>query len=236
MVLAAIVIARNPEQYGFSVEPATPPAADEIPLSGPVDLRRVSERAGVPVDEIQKLNPELRRLTTPLRSDGYRLRVPAGTAATVQAFLAEEPPEQHASLQWHTVRKGETIAGIAGKLKVRRSDLAEANYLSVRSRVSPGQKLVIPRAPTTLLAARSERPAPVVARSRPIDASRVVASTLRGPESAAQVQQTYLVKRGDTLYSIARLFRTTVSSLRSWNRLSGDRITPGDRLTVYVAR
>jgi LysM repeat protein len=43
---------------------------------------------------------------------------------------------------------------------------------------------------------------------------------------------TYRVKRGDTLSSIARLFDTTVAKLRSLNRLSGNRIAVGDRLTV----
>jgi LysM repeat protein len=44
------------------------------------------------------------------------------------------------------------------------------------------------------------------------------------------------VKRGDTLSSIARVFRTTVASLRSWNKLKSDRLQPGDRLTVYTTR
>ena len=43
---------------------------------------------------------------------------------------------------------------------------------------------------------------------------------------------TYRVKRGDTLFSIARLFDTTVAKLRSLNRLRGNHISVGDRLTV----
>ena len=39
-------------------------------------------------------------------------------------------------------------------------DLADANYLSMKARVTPGQQLIIPRAPTTLLAARADNPAP----------------------------------------------------------------------------
>ena len=46
--------------------------------------------------------------------------------------------------------------------------------------------------------------------------------------------RSYVVKRGDTLASIANYFKTTVSSLRTWNpRLPGTTITPGQRLTVY---
>jgi LysM repeat protein len=49
-----------------------------------------------------------------------------------------------------------------------------------------------------------------------------------------RVKTIYQVKRGDTLASIARLFATSVASLKTWNpRLPGDRVTTGQRLTVY---
>ena len=83
MVLASIVIARNPGNYGFSLTPAELPATDKVTLPGPVDLRRVAEWAGVPIDEVQRLNPELRRWTTPLRNTAFQLTLPAGTGPLV---------------------------------------------------------------------------------------------------------------------------------------------------------
>jgi membrane-bound lytic murein transglycosylase D len=236
MVLASMVIARNPEHYGFTFSPAEPARTDKVTLPGPVDLRRVSEWAGVPVDEIQRLNPELRRWTTPLRGTSFPLTVPAGTGPLVEQHLASLPSEEFTSLQWHTVRKGETLQSVANKLKVRRTDLAEANYLSTKARVKPGQRLVIPRAPTTLLAARADRPEPVVAKARPAAAESTLASAPAAKPSSELSRVTYRVKRGDTLSSIARLFSTTVASLRSWNRLKSDRLMPGDRLTVFTTR
>src|SRR5205823_1549378 len=56
MILAAIVIARNPTQYGFSLEPEPAPSYDKITLPRPVDLRRVAEWADTTIDEIQALN------------------------------------------------------------------------------------------------------------------------------------------------------------------------------------
>ena len=235
MVLASMVIARNPERYGFSLAPADRPPTDTVTLPGPVDLRRVAEWAGVSVDDVQRLNPELRRWTTPLRATSFQLAVPAGTGAAIEARLAEMPTEEITALQWHTVRKGETLQSVANKLKVRRADLAEANYLSARAKVKPGQRLVIPRAPATLLAAQTDRPEPVVAKARPAaDATLAAAPTARPSGDLNRV--TYRVKRGDTLSSIARVFRTTVASLRSWNKLKSDRLQPGDRLTVYTTR
>ena len=134
------------------------------------------------------------------------------------------------------MRKGETLQSVANKLKVRRTDLAEANYLSARARVKPGQRLVIPRAPTTLLAARADRPDPVVGKARPAAPESTLAPAPTPQPSGELSRITYRVKRGDTLSSIARFFRTTVSSLRSWNALKSDRLMPGDRLTVYTAR
>jgi membrane-bound lytic murein transglycosylase D len=42
------------------------------------------------------------------------------------------------------------------------------------------------------------------------------------------------VRRGDTLFSIAKLYRTTVASLKSWNQIRGSVIRVGDRLTVFT--
>ena len=46
----------------------------------------------------------------------------------------------------------------------------------------------------------------------------------------------YKVKQGDTLASIARAFRTDIAALRSWNKLTGTRIVPGERLTIFAVR
>ena len=138
MILAAVVIARNPAQYGFSVMPTSPRVTEAVVIPPAVDLRRVAEWAGVTVDEIQAMNPELRRWTTPLRGDGYEVRIPAGAAAAVKAGLADASPRQLNALQWHTVKRGETLSLVARTLKVSRTDLAEANYLSIRSRVKAG--------------------------------------------------------------------------------------------------
>ena len=236
MVLASIVIARNPAYYGFSLTPAELPPTDKVTLPGPVDLRRVAEWAGVPIDEVQRLNPELRRWTTPVGSTSFQLTLPAGTGSIVEARLTEVSPEDFTSLQWHTVRRGETLQSVANKLKVRRTDLAEANYLTAKARVKPGQRLVIPRAPTTLLAAAADRPEPVVAKARPATSASMLAEAPVASPSGELNRVTYRVKRGDTLSSIARAFRTTVARLRSWNKLTNDRLMPGDRLTVYTDR
>ena len=49
-----------------------------------------------------------------------------------------------------------------------------------------------------------------------------------------RIKVVYEVKQGDTLASIARVFKTTVASLQTWNRIAGTTIRTGDKLTVYA--
>jgi membrane-bound lytic murein transglycosylase D len=235
MILAAIVIARNPAQYGFDLPDVPQLSYERVRLPGPLDLRRVAEWTGSDIDAIQQLNPELRRWTTPIRSSSYELKVPVGTAGLLTNRLAASAGAERTALNWHTVKRGESLATIARKLGVNRADLAEANYLSVRSRVSTGQKLVIPRPPSALLASRPDRPVPLTESRAVVSADKM---TTQPPtaEQSARVKLTYRVKRGDTLSSIARLYRTTVASIQSWNKMRGSRIAPGDRLTIFTNR
>jgi membrane-bound lytic murein transglycosylase D len=231
MILAAIVIARNPAQYGFDFESEDPAVFDKVTLPRPVDLRRVAEWTDSSIDEIQALNPELRRWTTPVRDTNYELRVPAGMADVVSAKLTDAPPADLASLKYYTVKRGDTLPLIARKLHVSKADLAEANYLPALARVATGQKLMVPNEAGVLMAARTDRQAPAT------EARSTVAHAGQLAEPAAmsnRVKASYAVKRGDTLASIARLYSTTVASIKNWNpRLSGGQLAAGQRLTVY---
>lgn len=233
MILAAVIIARNPAQYGFDFEPSPPHAYETVTLPRPVDLRRIAEWTDASITDIQALNPELRRWTTPIRDDAYTVKVPVGTADAVQGELSLASSTELASFNWYTVKKGDTLAGVARKLRVSRTDLAEANYMKATGRIAPGQKLMVPREATVLMASRTPLPVPV-AESRALGTDRVV-SAADIPE-ASRVKVTYRVKRGDTLASIARVFSTTVSSIKTWNRLPNTAIRAGERLTIYTAR
>jgi membrane-bound lytic murein transglycosylase D len=232
LILAGMIIGRNPGQYGFDISESAPLAYEKVPVPRAIDLRKVAEWTGSSVDEIQALNPELRRWTTPLRYPDYELKVPAGTADQFRARFAAASPDELTTLNWHTVRRGETLTTIARKLRVSKSELAAANALSTRSRVSAGQKLIIPRAPATLLATRTERAVPDVTASRPVSGTGTIPDAKRAVLSTGSTATYYKVKRGDTLSKIARLFDTSVERIKSWNKLHSNTITPGARLLV----
>ena len=136
-----------------------------------------------------------------------------------------------ASLKYYTVKRGETLPVIARKLRVSKTDLAEANYLRVTSRVNAGQRLMVPHEATVLLAARTDRPVPAT-ESRAIVAGPTLMA--QEPANSNRVKVIYEVRQGDTLTEIASLFKTTVAALKTWNpRLLGSRLQAGARLTVY---
>ena len=215
MILAAMIIAKNPGLYGFEVAATQPLAYETVTVPNALDLKYLAEWAGVSVEAIQELNPELRRTTTPMAR--HDLKVPVGTAAPI---LAQLPSAEslYASFKFHTVRRGETLATIARKYKITQTDLRQANDMRT-SRVRPNQSLMIPQRPAAGLP------------STPASASRST-TTAATARPAVSTPATYRVQRGDTLFSIARQFDLSVADLKRLNRLSTDKINIGDRLTV----
>ena len=189
-----------------------------------VDLRRVAEWASVPVEEIQRLNPELRRWTTPIRGDSYELTVPEGAAERISSEVAAATPNTLNALQWHVVKRGETLTTIARKLRVSRTDLAEANYLRTNSAVKAGQKLLVPRMPSAALLARAASGAPIQAAENDAVPAMV--------DSTPTETVVHRVQRGDTLFGLARKYRTTVERLKALNRLASSTLRVGARLVV----
>ena len=245
LILAAIIVARNPVEYGLDIAPVVEPLTDIVRLSAPADLRRIAEWIDVPVQELQDLNPELRRWTTPVRMTNYDLTVPMGKAEVLSARLAETTSEELAPLNRYTVRKGETIATIARTLKVKRADLAQANYLSERSGLTAGQQLIIPRAPTLLLSANdrgedADDPVRAAGAGRGAPDTVVATSTVARratpePTRRATTEPTrvvHRVKSGETLFTIAQKYNTSVAAVRHANNLRGNTITAGQRLTI----
>ena len=242
LILAAVIIARNPTQYGMNVVPIEAPSVETVTLATAVDLRRVAEWAGTEVQTIQDLNPELRRWTTPLGATDYELKVPEGSADVINARMLEVSPDELAPLNRHTVKNGETLLSISKKLKVSRSDLAEANYLSTKATLKTGQQLIIPRAPTLLLATNTNTTSPAAQTASIVDVAPVVTDAVPASvavtNAPARVERApekviHRVRRGDTLFSIAKRYETTVEELKEWNRLRSNAIQIGQRLTIF---
>jgi membrane-bound lytic murein transglycosylase D len=147
-ILAAIIIANHPTQYGFDDITLDPPVVtDTVTINYSADLRLVSDIVGVPVDELIALNPSLLRLVTPPDS-AFDLRLPAGTAAIFQEKIATIPESKRNSWRYHKVTPDDTLASIAHTYRVSVGELVEVNRLGDSSKLEGVKALVVPVAPS----------------------------------------------------------------------------------------
>lgn len=205
-ILAATLISKDPARFGFSFEPAVPLEYDTIRVDGPVHLKVLARCAGTDLETLLLLNPAFRRRQVPPGSN--EVRVPAGTAASTVAALGSVPAAER-SEPVHHVRKGDTLASIARKYRVRTSAIRAANGMGKRSAVRPGEDLIIP--------GRTIDPADE-ADARPARSGSAIV---------------YRVRRGDTLSSVARRYGTTPAAIASASGISPRaKLDVGQRLTI----
>ena len=146
-ILAAIIIANNPTQYGFDDVTLDPPVlTDNVTVNYSIDLRLVSDLVGAPVDEIEALNPSLLRMDTP-PDEPYDLHLPAGAAALFEDRVAAIPEGKRNAWRYHLVTADDTLASVAHEYHVQPAALAEANQIGEDSSLQGQTALVIPMAP-----------------------------------------------------------------------------------------
>jgi membrane-bound lytic murein transglycosylase D len=214
-ILASMIIDKSPQEYGFHVDLAAEVFYEQVTLDSPTDLKVAADCAGISVEELKDLNPELRTMATPPYSEGYSLKVPLGVGETFMEKYAAVPLNER--LRWtpHQVKRGETLSVIARKYGVSVSSIMAANAMRSSHRLKPGQSLVIP-----------------LSGAMPVKISRDQLDE-DAPTYDKGEKVIHRVRRGDTLQKIAQRYRTNIASLRQWNRISGSSIRPGQRLTAY---
>ena len=149
-VLAAVIMAKNPEKYGLDrISPMSPVVFDTVTTDYPIDLRLVADVTDASVQEIVALNPSLLRLRTPPDAD-FDLHLPVGTKDVYLDRLKAIPEDKRASWRFHTVKPGESLEGIASSLHARPAEIAETNGIAAGEAVAPGDELVIPLAIASL--------------------------------------------------------------------------------------
>jgi len=207
-ILASILIYRNPEHYGFHVEIEPSLRYETVQLDFQVDLSVVADSIGVSFEEMRTLNPELVRGVTPFETGNYRLKVPVGKSGLLSEKLAELPPDKRLRLKHHKVRKGETLSLIASRYGTSIRAIAEVNRIRNIHRLSLGQDLIIPM-------------------------SDWRAAVLRGKGRGDPSIGKHTVRRGDSLYGIARYYGVSLQDLFRWNDLHpGDYIHPGQEILL----
>ncbi len=146
-ILAAIIIANHPDQYGFTDVTLDPPIlTDTVTINYSIDLRLVSDLVGTSVDEIEALNPSLLRMVTPPDST-FDLHLPAGTATLFDQRVALIPEARRNAWRYHTVVAGDTLASVAEEYRVSAAELAAANQLEPGDSIAGVEAVVVPVPP-----------------------------------------------------------------------------------------
>ena len=202
-ILAAIIITRNPTQYGFDDVQLDPPVVTAtVPIGYAVDIRLVADVVEADPQEILALNPGLLRLTTPPPGvlDGpFDLHLPPGTATLYQERIAEIPEDHRTQWRYHRVTPEDTLASVARSYRVTVDQLASVNQLHSSDALDNVDALVVPVPPQSAPASHTE---------------------------------IYKARRGDTLVTISDRFGVSLDDLHRWNHVTGTSVPAGQRIRV----
>ena len=194
IILAVTIMTKNASQYGLdSVAMEKPDDYDAVTLDYPVDLRLVADCIGATTDELQDLNPNLLRLSTP-RTGLFQLHIPAGTKDQYQTAIAAIPPDKRLWWRYHTVHSGDTIMALARTYRTTAKQIEEANHLD-GPELEQDARIIIPVAPG----------------KHPSDTATYAKRITR-----------YKVHKGDTVESVAEIFGVSAQQLRRWNGIRGN--------------
>ena len=216
-LIAAALLGKDPSRYGIFLDSVAPYAYDTVRVPEGTPLGAVAKAIGMTVRDVSELNGHfLRGLTPP--GDSSWVRVPLGKAEGFSASFAALSEEDLEPFTRVTSRKGQTMASIAAAHGLAARQLAWYNR-KVRAaksgRLVAGQLLLVPT--PLVVAAALDVPDPSIERYGP---------------SAGRGRVTHVVRRGESLSSIARRYKTSVSSLVALNRLKKRVVYAGQTIIV----
>lgn len=199
-------IVREPERYGIVLaEIANAPYFSQVSFNRKMEARQVAKLAGMDLDEFLSLNPGFQRKVIHSDSPGILL-LPADKVEAFQANL--ERSGSKGALQSYQAQRGESLNKIASRFNVTLEWLKEHNPITLyRGKLASSQTLVVPAQPAREMAGN-------------------------GKLNNTAAVRTHVVRKGDTLYSLARLYKTSVAEIRRRNQALADNLRPGDRLII----
>ncbi len=201
---AAVMIAKEPKKYGFGdVIYDAPVEFDTVTVKKPLELSVVARYLSCTLEELKALNPQLVRGVTP--PGKFVLRVPAGKEQFFWGFYDQMPQARKLVLVRHKIRRGESLAAIAGKYGTTSGDLIRINKLKKAYRPKVGRTLLVPA---------------------------YVSSDYLAERKAQAGKTVHRVRRGQTLGQIARRYGVSITSLKLANNLDSDIVPAGKRLVI----
>lgn len=217
-LIAAIIIAKSPKDYGFDDIQYDPPLTYETAkVPARTQLAAVAVAANTDLDTLRNLNRQLTKGQVPPGAGSYELKIPAGTARLVAANLARVHATTSTQFKDHVVGAKDTINKICAQYDINKITLLKANNLH-KAKLVPGTVLRIPYQ-TTQYALLSEKDI------------QQLADSAKTPEDVT----IHTVKTGDSISQIATRYGTTPKQIAAWNNLKNPhKLTLGQQLTVYT--
>ena len=206
-LLALAKLIGRPESYKIRL-PEMPDQAyfEVVEINSQIDLNKVVEISAVDGADFTRLNPGYRRSITPPEGS-YNILLPLGFAQPLRQLIATTDPKSWVPYTEYSVKSGDTLSQIALNHRIPTRWIKQRNGLT-SDRLRVGQVLLIPHS--------GEQQNP---------------DKISGLASAPQ-KVVYSVAAGDSLWTIASKFKTSVTSLRRSNNLSTDVLQIGQKLKV----
>ncbi len=236
-LLAAAIIGKHPERYGFTdIEYQEPDRIEPVEVGPGMGLDILARSAGISNEEFQRLNPHLRRWALPPTPDKQLVYVPAGGKDSFLARLEQVPAEERRSFAHHTVRKGETLSTIAGRYGISMSELQTTNRIANANKIYPGMNLVIPSKTAALPQALTSTAGGGASSKASSSAPEAAPKAKSAPAATARTQTiSHVVRKGETLSGIAARYGVSAADLQSWNGLrNANHVMVGQSLKVQA--
>jgi len=214
-LIAAALIAKEPERYGMKLDPQPPLAYDSVKVGPATPIAAIAHAAGTTVPLILELNPQVLRGITPPK-DSLVVRIPASAGDTFTVALDNLPKAERLGLRTVTSKKGESIRSIAVRegLTTHQLSLYNPKLKPMKSgNLAPGQSVLVPT--VAVASAAVAVPDPAIERY-----------------GSSRGSSTHVVRSGETLSGIAKKYRTTTARLMRANGLKRALILPGQTLVV----
>ncbi len=218
-LLAVARLVADPDGHGVTWKPLPNQAYFTIvDAGGQIELGKVAQMSGVAMSEIYRLNPGYTRWATPPEGP-HRLLVPVDHGHRLATVLAALPAESRTTYRHYTVRSGDSLSTIAARHDTTVDVLKISNKLS-GNQIRAGSTLLIPGPGQSAGTA-------VVAHTNPHVRKVRRSKTRRTPTTV------YTVRRGDSLWKIARRYQVSVGELAAWNQVGKSTVLrPGQKLRI----
>jgi membrane-bound lytic murein transglycosylase D len=211
--LATLHILNNPEDYGLDRISVDPPLEYEtLVVNKQVHLTNVAKSIGVDRKVLKDLNPELRYQILP--GENYHLNIPPGSSDTLLAKIDHIPVSHlpQRAYVYHRVRHGESLSTIARKYRTSVRKIMRANNMRRSNYIVAGKRIKIPQ------------------RGYMAQTAQVI----RKPQNGKAL--IHKVRKGDSLYIIAKQYGTTTKKIQDLNNLKTTMLHKGQILTIFPGK